>query len=494
MRLLPHLRRSSRTVARRGSQLVVAIAAAITMGAGLLAMTPSTATAAPVSNRWYGSAPYLQVQSEHVPDPVQVMNNTGQKAFQLAFILAPSGGGCTPMWDGTLPLSSDGAISDMVGRIRSNGGDVSVSFGGAGGRKLGEVCGTPEATARAYQQVINRYQLRAIDIDIETTEFENDNRTGAKNEFGAAKILQRDNPGLFVSITLPGYKELGLGYWGNLLLDEAESIGFVPDNYSLMTFDGHFNGAADQITTLTALKNILKSRYGWSDATAYAHVGFSGMNGRTDQLPDGSVEYFRQADFQQVLDFALANGMGRYTFWSVNRDRQCDPVDNGQTSSTCSSIAQNAFDFTKFTARFGNAGTASSGFDPYGTTYATGYSSQYGTQLQASGEGGQCVGWINRGNWLKYEDARFGSTGAVELWVRYASQATRGGWIELRLDSVHNAPVGRFWADGTGGWRTWASKKMTFPEITGTHDVFLYFNTDHRDDFVNVHRFMFDRS
>jgi chitinase len=37
----------------------------------------------------------------------------------------------------------------------------------------------------------------------------------------------------------------------------------------------------------------------------------------------------------------------------VNRDRQCNPPDNnGSTSSECSSVTQNAWDFTAYTVAF----------------------------------------------------------------------------------------------------------------------------------------------
>jgi chitinase len=75
------------------------------------------------------------------------------------------------------------------------------------------------------------------------------------------------------------------------------------------------------------------------------------MNGRTD-----SAEMFFQADFQTVLNFAESNGLARFTYWSLNRDRQCNPPDNnGSLSGACSSVAQGAWDFTKFTAMFGGA-------------------------------------------------------------------------------------------------------------------------------------------
>ena len=44
--------------------------------------------------------------------------------------------------------------------------------------------------------------------------------------------------------------------------------------------------------------------------------------------------------------------MSRFTFWSVNRDRECSPPDNGYTSSECSSVTQNPWDFTAYTVAF----------------------------------------------------------------------------------------------------------------------------------------------
>src|SRR5581483_5874543 len=56
------------------------------------------------------------------------------------------------------------------------------------------------------------------------------------------------------------------------------------------------------------------------------------------------------------LSYATSHGLGRYTFWDVNRDRQCTPADNnGQLSGSCSGVAQNAWDFTKYTTQFAGA-------------------------------------------------------------------------------------------------------------------------------------------
>src|SRR4030081_1580959 len=121
---------------RRSRLAAVLLAGAVVTGtAATVASTANAATdaTAALTNNWYASAPYLMPFDNNPPDAVAVMNATGQKAFQLAFILAPNGGGCSPTWDGSAPVSSDTKAADLINRIRAAGGDVSVSIGGYGG-------------------------------------------------------------------------------------------------------------------------------------------------------------------------------------------------------------------------------------------------------------------------------------------------------------------------------------------------------------------------
>ncbi|MEU5824673.1 MULTISPECIES: carbohydrate-binding protein [Streptomyces] len=335
---------------RRLRALLSGVATAALAAAGLAAFAAqqasgASADATALSNRWYAAAPYLMPHDNNPPDAGAIMDASGLKAFQLAFILAPNGGGCSPTWDGTSPVSSDTAVASVISAIRAKGGDVSVSIGGYGGTKLGQTCSDAAATAAAYQQVITKYQLKAIDFDLEEPEYEN--TAAIAREIGAAKILQQNNPGLYVSVTTAGTAD-GTGWFGKQMLNEAKAQGFTPNNFSIMPFDGGFNGAAAQTSALTNFNGILRSTFGWDEATAYAHEGFSGMNGRSD-----TGEYFTQADFQTVLDFATGHHMDRFTFWSLNRDRQCTPPDNnGKTSGTCSSVAQSNWDFAKYSVKF----------------------------------------------------------------------------------------------------------------------------------------------
>ncbi|MDS0135365.1 MULTISPECIES: chitinase [unclassified Amycolatopsis] len=329
---------------RRSRLAAVGLAAATFAATAVSLVLGAPSATAALSTNWYAAAPYLMPQSNNPPDPITVMNATGLKAFQLAFILAPNGGGCSPTWDGTSAVSSDTAVAGVISRIRGAGGDVSVSVGGYGGTKLGQTCGTVAATAAAYQQVITKYSLKAIDFDLEEPEYEN--TAAIANELGAAKTLQANNPGLFVSVTMPG-TAAGTGWFGTQLIDQAKSIGFTPNNFSIMPFDGGFNGGSSQVSALEALHGLLMSHMGWDSATAYSHEGFSGMNGKSD-----AAEMFYTSDFQTVYDYATSHGLGRFTFWSVNRDRACvGTTDNG----VCSNVPQNDWDFTKFSVRFAGA-------------------------------------------------------------------------------------------------------------------------------------------
>jgi chitinase len=281
------------------------------------------------------------------PNLPAVMAATGEKAFMLAFILA-NGSSCSAAWDGTAPVSSDTAVAGVINSVRGAGGDVSVSIGGYGGTKLGQVCSNATTTAAAYQAVIDKYSLKALDLDLEEPEYEN--LTAVNNELGAAQILQRNNPGIYLSVTLPGTTS-GTGYFGQNALNTAKSLGFTPNNWTIMPFDGGFNGASSQQSALNSFNGLLTSTFGWTAANAWAHEGISQMNGRSD-----TGETFTTADFASNVSFAKSVGLGRFTFWSVNRDRQCAGGANSTTSGTCSSVVQGDWDFTKYDVQFAGGG------------------------------------------------------------------------------------------------------------------------------------------
>ncbi|MEV6174533.1 carbohydrate binding domain-containing protein [Streptomyces sp. NPDC051954] len=287
------------------------------------------------------AAPYLYLGWGDPPSATSVMSATGVKWFTMAFIL--SSGGCNPAWDGSRPLTG-GNDQSVINSIRSAGGDIVPSIGGWSGNKLGPNCATPEALAGAYQRVIDAYGLKAIDIDIENTD-EFENAVVQDRILNALKIVKANNPGLRTIITF-GTTTTGPTYWGNRLIDQAKALGADIDVFTIMPFD--FGGGADMygntVNATEGLKNKLKSAFGWDDATAYAHIGISGMNGLSDQQ-----ELTSPTTWTQIRDWANSHHIARLAFWSVNRDRPCP---GGGVVSNCSGISQSNWQFTSITAGF----------------------------------------------------------------------------------------------------------------------------------------------
>ncbi len=197
--------------------------------------TTTGCTTPPVSRH---AAPYLYLGWGNPPDPTTVMNATGIKWFTMAFIL--SGGGCTPSWDSQRPLKS-GVDEQAIAKIRAVSGDVLPSIGGWSGNKLGPNCSTPQALVSAYQQVIDAYGLKAIDVDIENSD-EFENAAVQDRILGALKIIEQNNPGIQTILTMPTLTT-GPNYWGTRLIDRAAELQVPVDIFSIMPFN--FGGGAD---------------------------------------------------------------------------------------------------------------------------------------------------------------------------------------------------------------------------------------------------------
>ncbi|MFF5505697.1 fibronectin type III domain-containing protein [Streptomyces roseolus] len=287
------------------------------------------------------AAPYLYLGWGNPPSPATVMNATGIKTFTMAFIL--SSGGCNPAWDGQRPLTG-GIDQSTINAIRAAGGDIVPSIGGWSGNKLGPNCATPEALAGAYQKVIDAYGLKSIDVDIENTD-EFENAAVQDRVLGALKIVKANNPGLRTILTF-GTSTTGPTSWGNRLIERSKALDAGIDVFTIMPFD--FGGGADMygntIKAAEGLKTKLKAVYGWDDATAYAHIGISGMNGLSDQQ-----EVTTPQTWTNIRDWANTHHIARLAFWSVNRDRGCA---GGGVTETCSGIAQADWEFTRITAGF----------------------------------------------------------------------------------------------------------------------------------------------
>ncbi|MEW2522248.1 beta-1,3-glucanase family protein [Actinacidiphila alni] len=138
------------------------------------------------------------------------------------------------------------------------------------------------------------------------------------------------------------------------------------------------------------------------------------------------------------------------------------------------------------------------GTGAYGTIQAESYSAQSGTQTESCTDsgGGQDVGYISGGDWLKYSGVDFGSSSPAQFVARLASGAAAGvsGAIQVRIDGTGGTKIAEIDFGNNGGWQNWQTVPANVTgSVTGTHDVYLVFSSGSGADFVNINWFTFTK-
>lgn len=101
------------------------------------------------------------------------------------------------------------------------------------------------------------------------------------------------------------------------------------------------------------------------------------------------------------------------------------------------------------------------------------FASQQGVQAAPCSEGGECIGWVEAGDWVQYEGVDFGA-GSEEMEIRVAS-ATQGGFIEVRSEGPGGELLGTCRVPSTGDWQSWTSTTAKLKRIEGVRTVALVF-------------------
>ncbi len=104
---------------------------------------------------------------------------------------------------------------------------------------------------------------------------------------------------------------------------------------------------------------------------------------------------------------------------------------------------------------------------------ATGYAEKNGTQNAGCVEGGECIGFIEDGHWVRYEGVDFGES-SDRLAIRVAS-ASSGGVIEMRLDKADGELLGRCNVGNTGDWQQWVTLEARIKPVSGKKSICLVF-------------------
>ena len=282
---------------------------------------------------WVNNSKY---SNNGAPDLGRISDETGCKYFNLGFIRADStkptesDGTIRWGWGGYYDLSEKGndgyqyeGIKQAIEDVRSRGGDVIVSFGGQLGNSPWTDSQNVDKLVQMYLEVIDAYDLKRIDLDIE------ESNQGYDNNFANAKAIRKvqEKTGVEVSLTIPimpyGWdaKQLNLirAYIGAGVELKMINSMTMCYGYSAVGANESFGDAL-----IRALQNAnyqlvqLFEEFGieMSSEWAYRLMGATVDIGyENSQNPIFTVQ-----ETKQVAEFCKQNGMGMYSYWSENRD------------------------------------------------------------------------------------------------------------------------------------------------------------------------------
>lgn len=367
--------RDGRVLSIGRASLALGVVAILAVGAAFGVNYIQKAQAVTAEDSWFAG----YVDATATPTyAFEVPTSAVQKNVVLSFIVADDSDACTPSWGTayTLDEAAHGLDLDRrLARLRAEGGQAAVSFGGLLNDELASVCTDPDELVDAYEEVIDRYEVTTIDLDIEGDDLSDtsarDRRAAAISEIQADRRASGD--GLAVWLTLPA----GVGGLPEAATDTVTAFldaGVDLAGVNVMTMN--YGSAADDmsmaeasIDALTATHRQLKALYKRADielsaATLWSKIGATPMAGQNDV----AGEIFTLSDAKKLNAFADENHLGRMSLWSLNRDTTCGPnyVDLTRVSDACSGIDQGDVSFAE-TLAVGFTGSP----DSHATTVTT---------------------------------------------------------------------------------------------------------------------------
>lgn len=313
---------------------------------------------------WF--AAYVDVTSIPTYDFEQ-LGATSTPNVVLSFIVSSSKDACTPSWGGVYTPNQARVKFDLdrrIARLRQQGGNVAISFGGLLNDELALKCDNEDKLFDAYKSIIDRYDIDTIDLDIEGNELL-DSEAGKRRAAVLAKLQNKrrgERKNFAVWLTLPvapqGLTEDGTNAISQLLANGVDLAGV-----NLMTMNYSQSRRSDQTmeqASEQALNEVhrqlevlyKKANIDLNSASLWKKIGATPMIGQNDI----QSEVFGLDDAARLNKFAIARGMGRMSMWSANRDIPCGSnyVNVKIVSNSCSGVEQDKLQF---------AITLSSGFD-----------------------------------------------------------------------------------------------------------------------------------
>ena len=280
--------------------------------------------------------------------------NAASRDAVLAFVVADPKSHCSPSWGAAYSLSQAAQQLDLdrrIARLQQRGGAVMVSFGGQANSELATACTSATGLYDAYKEVVTRYHLTAIDLDLEGDALD---PTASQRRAVAIAKLQKATK-VQVWLTLP-VARAGLVDTGQSEVSDMLTAGVDLAGVNVMTMDygadlpsnETMGEAAEE--SLTATHAQLRSLYAkagheLSSVASWQHLGATVMIGQNDS----AGEIFGLLDAQRLRGFATGHKLGRLSMWSLNRDRACGSnyPDVTIVSDACSGVKQDAGAFAE---------------------------------------------------------------------------------------------------------------------------------------------------
>jgi chitinase len=303
-------------------------------------MAPSASAAVRPAAVSITVAPYVDMGEYPTPSLSAMAKAGNLKSLTMAFVTAA---GCKASWFNAYDPTTAWQLAE-VKKIRSGGGDVKISFGGASGIDLAQACTSVSSLTAQYNAVVKAYSLKYVDMDIEGAAVADPTSVTRRSQALAA--AQKTNSGLKVSLTLPVLPS-GLTSDGVNVLTAAKKAGVSVDLVNIMAMD---YGSADKdmgaaaVSAAKATEKQVKSVFGVSDTAAWKMIGITPMLGQNDS----AGETFTLANAKALVAFAKQQHIGMLSFWEEGRDA------NACTGALykCTNVAQKPYDFSKIFAGF----------------------------------------------------------------------------------------------------------------------------------------------
>lgn len=241
------------------------------------------------------------------------------KYFSLGFVVADKEK--DPSWGGYYKVDSN-FYSYIINQVRKKGGDVICSFGGAEGNELAVDIKDSNKLAQVYSKVIEKYDFKYIDFDIEGKNLYNQS-ANARRGFALIELLKK-HPDLYVSLTVP-VSTRGLND------DTLELISITPHkllNIMAMDFGNEKNMFKAVVNAIEATRKQTKK-----------HMGVTVMIGKND-----TPEIFTLEDAKKLKEYIKQKAwIKRLSFWSIERDQGV----HDDHLSKSSQVDQKPFEYSK---------------------------------------------------------------------------------------------------------------------------------------------------